>query len=618
LNLEESHVHSINNFLISYGIDLTVVFIVIAFVIIALLYLYQLSKTASLLERKKKLLEISSDLTDHAVIVFSNHYKVISVNEHVQQFLQISKGDSLEKIAAKPFIRIEEKWISLKELLDLYTHRATHDILYLTDVYIKTETKNKPVNIHISSSDITRKIHYFGLAIFDITDKLELSKIYYQNTITGLPNHNKAIADIGLMANKMLSSKQKFAVAVISIDNFLEIISAIGYNQSLSLISTIAHYLQESSVKNDLHLYHMTNYNFLLIIPDAQNKKKTIALVDRYKVDCEHLLHTKNTNLHFTISAGISIYPENTIEDLLNRAYQALLLANKQGLGYTVIAESDQAISTETTPIEYSEIKQALESDQFVLYYQPIYDTLNHTISSAEALIRWIHPAKGIITPDQFLPLIEKTGFMKSLSEYVSIKTIKQIATWKKLGFREIQVSINLSMREFELTDYHMFLDTLLKKHNVAASQLKVEITENIAMANETYSKVQFTKLKNLGIDISLDDFGTGYSSFSMLESFPIDTVKIDKSFILDMTKNNDHYTIVKAMIAMTHALGIKVIAEGIEDKRTALSLKELECDYMQGYHFGRPMPTFEFQELIRSNRQLSKSDDIMLEKEDI
>jgi len=162
------------------------------------------------------------------------------------------------------------------------------------------------------------------------------------------------------------------------------------------------------------------------------------------------------------------------------------------------------------------------------------------------------------------------------------------------------------------LYNYHEKLKSLLSQYQVNPSQIKIEITENIAMYNETYTVSQISKLKNLGIKISLDDFGTGYSSFSMIESLPIDTLKIDKSFILDITKNKDHQTITNSMIAMAHALGIKVIAEGIENQESAELLQNFGCDYLQGYHLGRPMPVFEFQKLIRQQDAILDSNDII------
>ena len=586
--------------------------IAITALVLTLLYFNQKRQARLLHQNKENIFAISSRLIDYPIIIFSDTHEVIYANKQIQKFIKATQGESLDAISKPPIFIIDEEEKSLIDLLGIYKERATDDTLYLTNVSISNQEGRKPVSLRLSGADAGKGAIYIGVAIFDASEHLELSKIYYQNTVTGLPNHNKAMADIGLMAHQYASSSKRFAVAVISIDNFLEIISTIGYKESLHTVSLIARYLQTVSIKNNLKLYHVTSNNFLLLLPHIQSIQECSLLVEKYKTDCEALLHNNNTQLHYTISSGIGIYPDNGIENLINSAYKALLLAKRQGLGYTMIAQADKQNTTTESPIKYNEIKRALEQREFMLYYQPIYHAKKETVVGAEALIRWKHPVKGIVPPGLFLPLIEKTGFMKHLGEYVAKEVIEQLAIWKKLGFQEIQVSINLSLREFETMDYPSLLDTLLHNNLINTSQLKVEVTENIAMVNEKYSAKQFAKLKKLGIGISLDDFGTGYSSFSMLEAFPIETLKIDRSFVGDMPKNKDHRTIVKAMIAMAHSLGIKVIAEGIEDQKTAEILKALECDYMQGYHLGRPMPVFEFQELIRSNDQVSNFDDII------
>jgi len=592
--------------------SIVIIIVSVACLIISLLYLYQKYQTKTLLNHEENILNISSRLIGHPFIVFSDRRQVAFANEQIQKFIKAKQGDSIEEIADLPDFSIEGEKKSLVDLLNMYQEKSAEDILYLSNVGIRSQKEEHSVSLQLHGAGQKKGNTYIGVAIFDAAEDLELSKMHYQNMSTGLPNHNKAMADIGLMAHRYSSSSNRFAVAVISVDNFLEIISIIGYKESLQVVSLIARYLQAVSVKNNLKLYHVSSNNFLLILPNVQSTQESNLLIEKYKADCEALLHSNNTQLHYTISSGISIYPDNGIENLINNAYKALLLAKRQGLGYTMIAQTDQHNAQTEAPVKYSEIKRALDRGEFALYYQPIYDTDKEAIVSAEALIRWIHPTKGIIPPGLFLPLVEKTGFMKHLGEYVAREAIEQLAIWKKLGFREIQVSINLSLREFETMDYPLILDTLLHNNSINTSQLKVEVTENIAMVNEKYSATQFAKLKKLGIGISLDDFGTGYSSFSMLEAFPIETLKIDRSFIGDMATNKDHHTIAKAMIAMAHSLGIKVIAEGIEDEKTAERLKILKCNNMQGNYFGRPMPVFEFQELIRSDNQVSNFDDII------
>jgi len=580
-----------------------------------LLYLYQRYRASRQQIQKKLLLDLSSEIIDHPVIIFTERYRVLCANRQMQEYIKVKKGESLQQRSSLPFVAIEDRWLTLRQLLAMY-ESSPDPLLCLTEVKIKTQRGERRVNLRIVRAIHKGTLRYSGIAIFDIRNRLELSRIHYQNTTTGLPNHNKAIADIGLMASKMIEKGRKFAVAIISIDHFMDIISTIGYSRSLSLVSEIARYLTEVSAQQKLSLYHMTSNNFLLLIPDIKTPEESRKLVERYKEACEELLHDKSSALHYTISSGISLYPDTPIEELINQAYRALSQANKQGPGYTVVAQPESLKAQENDPIAYREIKQALDAEQFILYYQPIFDIRTNAIVSAEALIRWRHPDRGILTPAHFLPLVEKTGFMKALSSYVAREAINQLSIWNRFGFNRIQLAINLSMREFESADYPTLLEHLLHTYQVDASQIKIEITENIAMTDAAYSIRQFQKLKALGIALSLDDFGTGYSSFSMLESFPIDTLKIDQRFITDLISNKAHQSIVEAMIKMSHALGIKMIAEGIENDQTVERLRQLDCDYIQGYHIGKPMPLFEFQKLLRNDRQILTTDDIIIPKD--
>lgn len=592
--------------------SLAAIIIFMFFFIIYLMYRRYKYREKSLRQEKEDILHIFSQLSNHPVVIFSDTFQVIYANEQIQKIIQRKQVEALDGIADLPLFLIENREMSLREILALYRDKRTKDTLQIANASLVDKNESRPISLRVNGVWRERKIACIGIAVLKLADHTQSSDAHYTNTYTGLPNHHKAMADIGLMAQHHAAADQHFAAAVISIDNFLEIVSIAGYMESLQVISLMAKYLQAVSVKNNFKLYHIARTNFLLILPNIASVRECSDLVEKYKTDCEALLHNNDANFHYTISSGIGIYRGGSTEDLISDAYKALRAAKKQGLGYTMIAETDLEETEKNSPIKYSEVKKALEQEEFSLYYQPIYDTKMGKVTGAEALIRWTHPTKGIIPPGLFLPLVEKTGFMKQLGEFVAKEAIGQLGIWKKLGFRDIQVSINFSLREFETMDYSLILDTLLRKNNISASQLKIEVTENIAMSNVAYSTAQFAKLQKLGIAISLDDFGTGYSSFSMLETFPIDTLKIDKSFVDHMSQNKDRRAIVAAIITMSHALGIKVIAEGIEDEQTVVILKHLGCDYMQGYHLGKPMPVFEFQELIRSDSQVSNTDDII------
>ena len=599
-----------NGFFLNYSI--AVVILLMVFLACYLMYRRHKHREKSLRQGKEDILHIFSQLSNQPVVIFSDTFQVIYANEQIQKIIRRKQGEALDGIADLPLFLIENREMSLKEILALYRDKRTKDTLQIANASLIDKNENQPISLRVNGIWREREIACIGIAILKSADHTQSSDAHYTNIYTGLPNHHKAMADIGLMAQQHASANQHFAVAIISIDNFLGIISITGYMESLRIIPLMAKYLQAVSTKNNFRLYHIARSDFLLILPNIASVWECSDLVEKYKTDCEALLHGNDANFHYTISSGISIYERGSTEDLINNAYNALLIAKKQGLGYTMAAETDPEGTERSSPIKYSEVKKALEQEEFSLYYQPIYDTKMEKVTGAEALIRWTHPTRGIIPPGLFLPLVEKTGFMKQLGEFVAKEAIGQLGTWKKLGFQDIQVSINLSLREFETMDYSLILYTLLRNNNISASQLKIEVTENVAMNNVAYSTAQFTKLQELGIAVSLDDFGTGYSSFSMLETFTIDTLKIDRSFVQHMAENKNRHAIVAAIITMSHALGIKVIAEGIEDKQTAAMLKGLGCDYMQGYYFGKPMPAFEFQELIRDNGGLSDTNDLI------
>jgi polar amino acid transport system substrate-binding protein len=245
-------------------------------------------------------------------------------------------------------------------------------------------------------------------------------------------------------------------------------------------------------------------------------------------------------------------------------------------------------------------MQKGLDNDEFEVYYQPIIKVENEEVIGAEALIRWIHPRYGFIPPDVFIGLMEKTGFIVKLGQFVLEEVLKQQKRWELFKFKQIHVSINVSMIEIATGDFVEHVEQELIHHQVNPELIKFEITEGTAMISEIQTEKYFYKLKKLGVGISLDDFGTGYTSFTYLKKFPADILKIDKSLVDHILLNTEDQRIVKAMIELGHNLGMKIVVEGIETKKMVALLASYECDYMQGYYFAKPLPVFEFQKLLR------------------
>ena len=248
----------------------------------------------------------------------------------------------------------------------------------------------------------------------------------------------------------------------------------------------------------------------------------------------------------------------------------------------------------------YNDMHEALKKNEFEVYYQPIVNAKTKEVVSAEALIRWNHPEHGMIGPYIFVPIMEKTGLIVELGKYVLEEVLKQQKRWELFKFKQIEVSINLSLLELETGKFVEHVVQQLAAHQISPELIKFEITEGTAMISEEQTSRQLLELKRLGIEISLDDFGTGYTSFAYLKKIPANILKIDRSLVMNIVKNKEDQRIVKAMIELGHTLGMKIVVEGIEYKEMYEILLQMECDYMQGYYFSKPLPVFEFQKLLR------------------
>ena len=284
----------------------------------------------------------------------------------------------------------------------------------------------------------------------------------------------------------------------------------------------------------------------------------------------------------------------------MDDAYKALARAEKSGHGRIEIYEKSQGVNDYDELKLYNDMHQALSKNEFEVYYQPIVDAQSKEVVSAEALIRWHHPEHGMIGPNIFIPIMEKTGLIVELGKYVLEEVLKQQKRWELFKFRQIDVSINLSLLELESGKFVEYVVQRLAHNHISPELIKFEITEGIAMISEEETSKQLLELKKIGISISLDDFGTGYTSFSYLKKIPANILKIDRSLIINIVKNKEDQRIVKAMVELGHTLDMEIVVEGIEYKEMYEMILDMGCDYMQGYYFSKPLPVFEFQKLLR------------------
>ncbi|MEA1954627.1 MAG: GGDEF domain-containing phosphodiesterase [Campylobacterota bacterium] len=565
--------------------------------------------TTYLIIRKKKLLENNNkkivilkkafDISEDAVLILSDQYKVLYTNKSMRNLLQVDK--SFQNI---PKVKVKKEW----EFLDTFVKNIPKTKEEKTHIFprvkLLTDDKNKEIfiNLYVNSSSVNTmmKSECYIVSMQNLTKVYEQKLIEYKHKLTKLPNKSQAFIDLNAIYSKIHLDNNKLSLIIINIDNFSQLRAIIGYEQSNTILIEFANYLKEVSEKYAINVYHTCHNNFL--ITDSNSTKEDILNLCK-KIQEELALFYKldSIKLHLTASIGISIYSKmGSAQYLLDNAYKALAESEKIGYGRTTFYESKNLKNKYDELELYNSVHEAIEKNEFEVYYQPIIDVRAKKIVAAEALIRWIHPKYGFISPDIFIPMMEKTGFIVDLGQYVLEEVFSQQKSWDAFDFKKIQVAINMSLFEIETDNFVKNVENKLKEYKVNPKLIKFEITEGAAMKNEQKVYKQLLALKRLGVSISLDDFGTGYTSFSYLKKFPADILKIDKSFIDNIVENEEDQRIVKAMIELGHNLGMKIIVEGIETKKMVEIIASYGCDYMQGYFFSKPLPVFEFQELLR------------------
>jgi len=253
------------------------------------------------------------------------------------------------------------------------------------------------------------------------------------------------------------------------------------------------------------------------------------------------------------------------------------------------------------------DLRQAIKNkNELEIYYQPKIDSKHNIISGAEALIRWNHPTKGLVFPDEFIPIAESTGLIVEMGDWIIEKCISDITTFNKSSSKDLKIAINLSAKQFQDHKLTEYITAMIKKYNVDPKQLEFEITETLSMANIDVTLRILSQLKEIGVSIAIDDFGTGYSSLSYLKKFPINTLKIDKEFVMDMVEDEEEKIIVKTIITMAHSLGFQTVAEGVETQQHVIALRDLKCDQLQGYYYSKAIRKNEFIDYIESFKSLS------------
>jgi len=300
--------------------------------------------------------------------------------------------------------------------------------------------------------------------------------------------------------------------------------------------------------------------------------------------------------LLLTLSIGVALYPDNgvTASDLLRHADTAMYQAKALGRNTYACFTSEMNTAIKRRLAIEAQMHVALEKNEFELYFQPKCDAKTLKIIGAEALLRWNNSVLGKVMPDEFIPLAEQTGLIIPIGKFVIEQALAFLTQWQASSQQNYSMAINLSPSQFRDSELLSFIASTLEKTGVSAKNVELEITEGVLMSVQTNITESLHALNKLGIKLSMDDFGTGYSSLSYLRQYPFEVLKIDRSFICGITENQEDYSLVKATIAMSHSLGLSVVAEGVETSAQQKLLAELNCDLIQGYYFSKPLPALQ------------------------
>jgi diguanylate cyclase (GGDEF)-like protein/PAS domain S-box-containing protein len=449
--------------------------------------------------------------------------------------------------------------------------------------------------------------HFVGISLSDVTTATLASQALRRQALhdglTGLPNRTLLQDRLSHSLRESTRSGEPVALLVMDLDQFKEINDALGHHVGDQVLIELANRLQQVVRGADV-IARLGGDEFALLMTTDVSIEGAVQMAERIKHALMEPFVVGELRLQTNASIGIAVHPEHgtDAESLTQRADVAMYQAKRSGSGHAVYkAELDRSSVRRLTLL--SELRRALDRNEFVLHFQPIIQVATGDVVRAEALVRWEHPQQGMIGPDQFIDLAEVSGFIQPLTKWVVRKAATTAMSWWPAGHR-VGAAVNLSVRNLYDPDLPKHVEQVLAETGLPSQLLSLEVTESELMDDPAVAHEVLTAINRLGVATSVDDFGTGYSSLTYLRNLPIREIKIDRSFISGMTTSADDLTIVRSTIDLGHNLSLDVVAEGVEDPLTLLRLGTLGCDLAQGFHISPPLPEHRFREWLDRRRE--------------
>lgn len=497
----------------------------------------------------------------------------------------------------------------------------------LAQVRAHPDVQHMPVLILTASDDATSKLQALELGATDFlakpVDSSELAlrlrntlaakahedRLRYYDALTDLPNRSMLLDQLSDCLSQAQRTGKSGALLHIDLDRFKKFNDSFGFGAGDQLLRTIARRLMGCLREGDT-VSRLGGNEFVIVLPSLQSRNNATTVAERVLEAISKPISWDNNELVVTLSIGILIFPDQAddIEMLLRNVALATAQAKQLGRNrYEMYSsQSEPHLATETN-LE-SELHQALERDELRMYLQPKVDVATGRVMGAEALLRWQHPPRGLISPGAFIPLAEETGLILPFGSWILREACEQLARWGEAGWDGLTISVNVASLQLKGGNLLDEVRSVLSATGVDPSRLILELTESAIFENAEANIKILSMIRSLGVRLSLDDFGTGFSSLSYLQQLPVDELKIDRSFIISIESEMDEAPIVPAIIAMAWRLGLQIVVEGIENEAQLKYIERHQCDIYQGFLFAKPMPQDEFFEKLRTEYLLPVS----------
>ncbi|KNB73119.1 bifunctional diguanylate cyclase/phosphodiesterase [Brevibacillus reuszeri] len=575
--------------------------------------IYQYVSIRSDITARKQMEEEVRQSEEKYRIIAENTSDIISMIDRSGEFLYLSPAHKSVWAHDVPDEEIRNMldWIA-DEDRDNFLYAIEHTFStrkeYLVECRLKTK-RDKPIWTETKLNPIIDEHDNVTCLIQvtrDTTERKQSEELIhylaYHDALTELPNRRMYVQHLGKEIMQAKRFQSNMAVLFLDLDRFKDVNDSFGHDVGDLLLKEAATRLKASVKPGDM-VARLGGDEFTVLISNLTEREEAAAVAEQIMQVMQEPFYMNGQAFNISSSIGISLFPDDgdNAEDLLKRADTALYTVKSRGRnGFDFFDPSMEAKSLERILME-NELRKAIEQEHFQIYYQPKMDIKTGTLTGMEALVRWMHPELGIIPPNRFIPIAEESGMIIPLGEWILKEACKQNKRWHDQGY-ELKVSVNLSVRQIYQKDLLDMIKATLEETQLEPKWLELEITESIFVKMDE-ATIVLQQIRDIGIQISIDDFGTGYSSFSYIKSLPVDTIKIDASFIRDVHHNQESQAIVKAIVTIAESLNMKVVAEGIELNDQVAALQENGCGQGQGYLFSRPLATADFEQFLRKEQ---------------